>query len=411
MTGTTAAGNVRGRAPINQSRFVVTPADDNAPLRPSVTSVPRLIALDLPLGPRFRAEVERCWMAEHAVLPLDQRMAPSVRRALAASLGADELVSVEGRSPIDDSRADSLVPLEPGDALVIATSGTTGAPRGVVHTFDSLGAHARLVGARLGLSDRDHWWLCIPVAHIGGFGVLSRALEHGSLLTFSDTVSSDTIAAARRAGATHTSIVPTLLARHDFSDWQLVLVGGGRSGTLPTNAVSTYGLTETCGGIVYDGRPLDGCTVKMLNGEIHVRTPSLARTFRHAPLPVIDGWLATGDLGTMVEDRLRIDGRRDDLIVTGGNKVWPHVVEQRLREHPLVKDVAVSGLPDAEWGAVVSAWVVARDHSRPPTLELLRNHVKETLASYYAPRRLVVVDAIPRSSLGKVLLHELHSRA
>jgi len=377
--------------------------------RPSVTPVPRLIALDLPAGARIRDEVELAWDKGHAVLPLDQRMSPSVRRVLAVSLGADEIVTTRGSTSITERPPGVLEPLVDGDALVIATSGTSGAPRGVVHTFDSLRAHARMTGERLQLSSRDHWWLCIPTAHIGGFGVLARAIHHGSNVSFGATITAESISAARHAGATHTSVVPTMLLRHDFTDWPVVLVGGSRPGVLPPNAISTYGLTETCGGVVYDGDALRGCDVRIVDGRILVRTPSLARTYRHAPLPIEDGWFPTGDLGMFDGNRLRIDGRQDDLIITGGNKVWPNIVEQRLREHPLVADVAVCGVPDEEWGSVVSAWVVVRKGSLVPSLEMLRHHVKETLASYCAPRRLTIVDELPRSALGKVLTNELRS--
>lgn len=344
------------------------------------------------------------------MLPLDHRMSPTVRRSLAVSLGADEVVNAEGIEELPRQSQESLEPLVDGDALVIATSGTTGSPRGVVHTFDSLEAHARMVGDRLGLSHLDHWWLCIPTAHIGGFGVLARAIHHGSAVSHGPDVTAESIAAARKAGATHTSVVPTVMARHQFSEWKVVLVGGSRPGVLPPNAIATYGLTETCGGVVYDGLPLDGCEVRISDGRILLQTPSLARTYRHAPLPTEGGWFATGDLGSFDGNRLRVDGRQDDLIITGGNKVWPNVVEQRLREHPLVADVAVCGLPDEEWGSIVSAWVVARNAAQPPTLEMLRHHVKETLASYYAPRRLTIVGSIPRSSIGKVLARELRSQ-
>lgn len=374
-----------------------------------MTPVPRLIALDLPAGSRVRAELERAWDEGHAVLPLDQRMSPSVRRSVAVSMGADEIVTTDGIAPITERPSRALEPLSDGDALVIATSGTTGAPRGVVHTFTSLGVHARMTGERLRLSSSDHWWLCIPTAHIGGFGVLARAIHHGSDLSFGTAITAESIAAARRGGATHTSVVPTVVLRHDFTDWSVVLVGGSRPGVLPPNAVSTYGLTETCGGVVYDGVPLPGCDVRILDGRILLRSPSLARTYRHAPLPSEDGWFPTGDLGSLEGNRLRIDGRQDDLIITGGNKVWPSVVEQRLREHPLVADVAVCGVPDAEWGTLVSAWVVVPRASHVPTLEMLRHHVKETLPSYCAPRRLTIVDELPRSALGKVLTNELRS--
>ncbi len=102
-----------------------------------------------------------------------------------------------------------------------------------------------------------------------------------------------------------------------------------------------------------------------------------------------------------------MDGRRDDLIVTGGNKVWPYAVEQRLLSHPLVADVAVRGVPDNEFGSAVCAFVVTRHEATPPTLDMLRGHVKETLAAYCAPRHLVLCDRIPRNSLGKVIAAEL----
>jgi len=339
----------------------------------------------------------------------------AIRRKVAVSLGANELVSRDATDhlqPLDTTH----VPLQDGDALVIATSGSTGAPKGVVHTHASIAAHARMVAQRLALTSSDQWWLCLPPAHIGGFGVLSRAMHLGAPVTFADHVDDSTLAQAIASGATHTSVVPTLLSRHSFAEWQLVLVGAARSEILPPNAVSTYGLTETCGGVVYDGVALSDAEVRLSNGRIHVRTPSMARSYRNGPLPLIDGWLDTGDLGTFIESPhdgsptqgvLRVEGRSDDLIITGGNKVWPHIVEQRLREHPLVADVVVRGVPDTEWGAIVKAWIAPTSKDRPPTLDALRAHVKETLAAYCAPQRMTLVESIPRSALGKVLVSEL----
>jgi len=126
-----------------------------------------------------------------------------------------------------------------------------------VHTHASLAHHARMAGRRLSLSANDHWWLCLPVAHIGGFGVVVRAAHTGARLTVDAHVDDASIAAARKGGATHTSVVPTHVFRHDLRDWELVLVGGQRAAALPANAVATYGLTETGGGVVYDGVPLD----------------------------------------------------------------------------------------------------------------------------------------------------------
>ena len=375
--------------------------------------MPRLIAIDIAASKQFRDAVQQIWHDGDVVLALDQRLLPAARQRVAVALGADLLVDehdthrLSTETDTNSSSATRLVALQPDDALVIATSGSTGAPKGVVHTHTGLAAHARMSGERLGLSATDHWWLCLPPAHIGGFGVLYRALHFGAQLSFAAHVDDDSLHTALEAGASHTAVVPTHLARHDFAQWQTVLVGGARSGVLPDNAISTYGLTETGGGVIYDGVALEGVAMQLIAGRILLQSPSMARTYRHAALALQNGWLDTGDVGVMVDDQLRVQGRADDLIITGGNKVWPHVVEQRLREHPLVRDVAVRGRPDPEWGSIVCAYVVPASLTNAPTLEALRHHVKETLASYYAPRGLVIVDNIPRTALGKVITAEL----
>jgi len=370
--------------------------------------VPRLIALDMPAGDDLVANVVRAWQSGDAVLPVDQRLPLAARRELLAHLAADVVISTNEVTALSPERPPSLVPLADGDALVIATSGTTGEPKGVVHTHGSLTAAARIVGRRLALSRDDHWWLCIPPAHIGGFGVIARAVHHCSRLSFCLAVDQPAIDAARADGATHTSVVPTLVMRHSFEGWHTVLVGGAASDGLPKKAISTYGMTETAGGVVYGGAALDDVDVRIEQGEIFLRTPTLARTYRHAPLPLRDGWLPTGDLGELNDQRLVVKGRRDDLIITGGVKVWPRVVEARLREHVLVHDVCVVGAPDAQWGSIVVAYV-ATAATTPPTLEQLRSHVKETLSPPHAPQRLMIVPAIPRTTLGKVRRSELPS--
>ena len=368
--------------------------------------MPRLIALDLPNGDAFVENVVRCWQSGDVVLPLDQRLPERAKQELLQRLGANVRVSSAGAQVLNSSSSDALTPLLAGDALVIATSGSTGEPKGVVHTHDSLNASARMVGDRLGLSSHDHWWLCIPAAHIGGFGVVARALHHRSRLSFATTIDQQTVNFAHADGANRTSVVPTLLARHRFDEWHTVLVGGAASQSLPANAIATYGLSETAGGVVYDGSPLAGVDVRIEQGEIMLRTPSLARTYRHGALPLREGWLPTGDLGRLVDSRIVVDGRRDDLIITGGVKVWPRVVEARLREHPLVTDVCVVGAPDEQWGAAVVAYITTPS-TTPPTLEHLRGHVKETLSAAHAPQRIILVSEIPRTTLGKVRRSEL----
>jgi o-succinylbenzoate---CoA ligase len=170
--------------------------------------------------------------------------------------------------------------------------------------------------------------------------------------------------------------------------------------------VATYGMTESAGGVVYDGRPLDGVEVVIDDdGQIHLRGPMLLRGYRtldgtvHDPRR--DGWLATGDLGTWRDDgRLHVEGRRGELIISGGENVWPEAVERHLAEHPGISDVAVLGRPDDEWGQRVTALVVAAGPA--PTLASVRSFLAERIPTYMAPKELHVVDHIPRTALGKI---------
>ena len=144
-------------------------------------------------------------------------------------------------------------------------------------------------------------------------------------------------------------------------------------------------MTETGSGVVYDGIPLDGVEVRISDGEVHLRCPMLFRCYRDGTSPLVDGWFATGDGGHLDADgRLVVEGRIGELIITGGENVWPQAVEAVLSEHPAVRDVAVAGRPDAEWGEAVVAYVVAGDD--PPSLDELRDHVKASHALATTPR-------------------------
>jgi O-succinylbenzoic acid--CoA ligase len=166
----------------------------------------------------------------------------------------------------------------------------------------------------------------------------------------------------------------------------------------------TYGLTESASNVVLDGRPLPGVELRILDGEVQVRGKMLMRAYRDGTSPITaDGWLPTGDAGELRPDgTLAVHGRRGDLIITGGENVWPTPVETVLHGLEGVADVAVVGRPDPEWGHVVTAVVVPVDPSAPPTLEQLRDGVKAVLPAYCAPHRLELVDALPRTPLGKI---------
>lgn len=368
--------------------------------------MPHLVAIDLPGGDRFVEALRRIWDAGDAAFPLDRRLPPTARRLALAAIAPDRLIDEEGVHTLGGPGA------EHGDALVVATSGTTAAPRGVVLTHDAVRASAVATSARLGVTPDDTWLACLPLSHVGGLSVVTRALVTESRLVIHDGFDAEMVHAAVREGATLVSLVATALRRIEPSLFRRIVLGGSHPiAGLPENVVTTYGMTETGSGVVYDGHPLDGVELRIDEpGEIHIRCPMLLRCYRDGSVPTIDGWFATGDLGQIGDDgRLLVFGRRGDLIITGGENVWPATVEAVLRRHPAVAEVAVAGVPDHEWGERVVAWVVARDGSTPPTLASLRAHTSESLPAFMAPKELRLVDVLPTTSSGKVRRHELSS--
>jgi len=254
------------------------------------------------------------------------------------------------------------VPVADGDALVLATSGTTAAPKGVVLTHDALHQAALLTSAAVGTDpERDVWLCCSPVAHAAGLGVVNRALRTATPLVVHPRFDPG---AAAASGASLTALVPTVLHRIEPSAFRCILLGGMRiPEDRPPNTVATYGLTETMGGVVYDRRPLPGVEVRIGDGgAVELRSPTSVRCYRtedgeHDPKDA-DGWLRTGDVGEIGSDGLlTVLGRADDVIVTGGEKVWPEDVEAVLRRLPGVGEVAVVGRPDPAWGQQVVAVV------------------------------------------------------
>jgi O-succinylbenzoic acid--CoA ligase len=361
-----------------------------------------LVAIDLPAGDAFVDALQRAWERGDAVLPLDQRLTAERRAAFAATLAASVVVDADGEHRLTEGR-----PVEPGDAVVVATSGTTGAPKGVVLTHDSVLAAAAASSRRLGVDPTRHRWLaCLPLCHVGGLGVVIRSLLTGTELIVLAGFDAEAVQAAGGPDVL-VSLVPTALRRVHASGFHTVLLGGSAPPPdLPPNVVTTYGMTETAGGVVYDGVPLEGTEVKVdpATSEIMLRGPTLLRSYRDGSNPVEPGgWLRTGDAGHMDPDgRLHVDGRLAEMIVTGGENVWPAAVEAALLAHPKVGAAAVAGRPDPEWGERVVAWVVPSDAARPPALEELREAVADSVAPWAAPRELVVVEELPRSAIGKV---------
>jgi O-succinylbenzoic acid--CoA ligase len=217
---------------------------------------------------------------------------------------------------------------------------------------------------------------------------------------------------ARAARARRTSLsYGTQLARFDVSSYHRVLLGGARPPEqLPSNVMTTWGMTETGSGIVYDGRALRGVDVASVEGELCVRTPTLFRSYRNAPRPRVTGpdgrddWFPTGDAGSVADGRVSVRGRLGFVINTGGEKIWPEDLEAVLSTLPQVTDVAVTGVFDPEWGQRVVALVVSTD-SRVD--DVLRATAEERLGPWAKPKEIRYVTAIPRTSNGKIRRSEL----
>lgn len=359
-----------------------------------------LVAASMPPGPAWFDLARAAWDVGAAVLPLDHRLPKAASDRILAA-GRPTLVLQGGEL----ARRGDGVDVEPGLALVMPTSGTTAEPKLVELTHDALRAAVIASAERLQAGADDSWLACLPVAHVGGMLVLLRGLLLGAPVVVHPEFDVAAFGQAVVAGVRFTSVVPTMLGRllHaglDLSSLKAILVGGAAMAGDPGGApvVATYGMTETCGGVVYDGIPLDGVEVRIgADDRIEINGPTLFRGYRlasEAPRTG-DGWLATNDAGGIEDGKLQVFGRLDDLIITGGHKVWPAEVESVLRLDPSVAEVKVSGYPDPEWGTRVIAFVVPADPATPPTLAELRDLVADRLPRYTAPRELVLVTSLP----------------
>ena len=389
---------------------------DSRPEGGTLEGVRDLIALDLPGGTEFVDALRDAWDAGDAVLPLDPRAPRSHSQRILAAMGCAAVRTPGGdRTALAGGR-----PVEDGDAVVVTTSGTTGEPKGAVHTHQSIEYSAFATSSAAGVIDAACWLACLPLSHVGGFSVVTRALVSGSGLIVQDRVDPEAIEQARRDGATHVSLVPTALARIDPTPWHTILLGGSAiPADRPPNSIATYGMTESFGGVVYDGLALSGVEMRIAHsgdgstggldsdrsGPIELRSPTMLRCYRDGADPFdAQGWFRTGDLGS-IDPRtglLTVHGRSDDLIISGGEKVWPGPVEDVLSSDPRVREVAIVGRPDPEWGQRVVAVVVPEDVSNPPRLDGLRWLVRERLPAASAPKELELVDSLPRTALGKI---------
>lgn len=373
-----------------------------------------LVAVRLPPGPVWRDIVEEVWVAGAALFPVDHRLAPRTAEELTARARPTLVIDAGGRTRMEGISA------RPDAALTIATSGTGGEPKLV--ELSRAGVEAAVEGStsKLRADPGEPWLSCLPLAHVGGLLVVLRSVLTGVPVVIHERF--DPAAVSAEPDVAYTSVVPTMLARlldtgADLERFHAMLIGGAplptelriRADRVGARIVETYGLTESCGGVIYDGRPFDGTLARIgKDEEIQLLGPTLMSGYRHDPEATEqaftpDGWLRTGDAGLIGADGLlTVNGRLDDLIISGGEKVWPEEVEAALRDHPAVVDVAVAGRADPEWGTRVVAFVVPSDPHAPPTLDALRAHAAGRLPRYKAPRELVLLPELPRTASGKV---------
>lgn len=353
-----------------------------------------------------------------------------LRAALADALdGGEAIVPLYEHDPQVPRLREVAAPhrtVEEGTAVVIPTSGSSGTAKGVLLSARALTASAE--ATHRGLAGPGSWLLATPAQYVGGLQVLVRALLAGTepaVLDMSGGFSPDAFAAAAarlRGSPRYTALVPTQLARlldaggpglAAAAEFDAVVLGGAaldaelraRAEAADIRPVPAYGMSETASGCVYDGVPLDGVHVRLSqNDRIEISGDVLAHGYRHRPdltaESFVNGWLRTSDRGSWNDDgTLRVLGRLDDVVNTGGVKVLPGEVERVLLAQPGVSAAAVVGLADREWGEVVAATVTP---ASVPDPDALRAAVRAALGAAATPKVLRCVDELPLRGPGKI---------
>jgi o-succinylbenzoate---CoA ligase len=364
-----------------------------------------------------------------AILPLDPGLPRARLDEIIAAFAPAKVVTADGTEvqPAAGAADQAAAGVNEDVAVVLTTSGSTGMPKGAELPASALVASARAALDRLGARPGERWLCGLPVHHISGLGILVRSLLAGSEPVLRDRIDAGAVASAVPPGAgsasatcSFVSLVPTQLRRlldagAPLAGFRAILLGGaaipagllGEAASAGARVVTTYGMTETCGGCVYDGRPLAGVRVAAgPGGRLQIAGDVLFSRYRRAPgltaAVLRDGWFLTSDLGAVSADgTVVVHGRADDVINSGGEKVVAGEIEQVLRAWDRVADAVVVGTPDPDWGELVTALIVPAGGLPPPGLGDVRAYVRNSLPRHAAPRAVLAVEALPMLASGK----------
>ncbi len=359
------------------------------------------------------------------ILPLSPKLSPDERADAVASNGVN--VDLDDASRLTQTEADMPLLGEHDMSDLhcrILTSGSTGTAHTVGLTYGNHLFSAMGSAFNIGVNPDDRWLCALPISHISGLSIVMRSVIYGTTMVLHDGFDTKAVGEAiRRDEVTVVSMVSTMLLRLleeniDISAPRAILVGGGPvpQGALEealargASVIQTYGLTETCSQVTTlevkearrkvgsVGRPLLTSHLRIQDGEILVQGPTVSAEALDG-----DGWLHTGDKGRIDEDGfLYVEGRTDEMIISGGENVAPSEVEDALIRHPEIVEAAVIGRPDPQWQQAVTAVVVVRRGSLL-TAESIREHCSDLLAGYKVPKRVEIVDELPRTASGKLM--------
>ena len=406
----------------------------------------RLRAVSVPLNTRL-IPTELAWQVKNANCRLLICNADTRSQTKDIAVDALDLPPIQASDALHDSIESGALDLAE-DFAIIHTSGTSGKPKAAVLTYGNFYHSASASASRLGVLPNDRWLCVLPLYHVGGLSVILRSLLYGTAVELMPFAIDKVNLALSERAISLVSLVPTMLqwlldARQQ--EWnpqlRLILLGGEAPSTaliarcmaesIPIAA--SYGLTEAASQVATAlpdslrqkpgsiGRPLLFTEVRAVDeqgsdtppnspGEVLVKGPTVMRGYYSAPdatrKALRDGWLHTGDIGYLDADGdLFILQRRADLIVSGGENVYPAEVEAVLRQHPDVAEAVALGLPDAEWGQCVAAVIECRD-GQSPSADAISQIARAHLAGYKIPRRIAFVEALPRTSSGKIQRRE-----